>query len=125
MICLMLKPSQSFFVYHIQSKEKCFIEKELFKEKGVRRIEQKMKIALTTAIKKEPTTSIRKHANELKVQKKTVRTVIKQDVDPDFNPLDYTIWVILENEINATYYPLVCLRLLLRRNGIKCVENLF
>ena len=34
MICLMPKPSQSFFVYHIQSKEKIFTEKELFKEKG-------------------------------------------------------------------------------------------
>ena len=39
MICLMLKPNQSFFVYCILSKEKNFTEKELFKEKGERRIE--------------------------------------------------------------------------------------
>ena len=32
---------------------------------------------LTMAIKKEPTISIRKHINELKVYKKTVRTAIK------------------------------------------------
>ena len=35
MICLMLKPSQSFFVYCIQSKEKFLTEKKVFKEKGV------------------------------------------------------------------------------------------
>ena len=39
------------------------------------------------AIKKDPTTSIRKHANELKVHEKTVRTAIKQDLNPDHNPL--------------------------------------
>ena len=38
MICLMVKPNQSFFVYCIQSKEK-----ELFKEKREWRIEQKKK----------------------------------------------------------------------------------
>ena len=37
MICLMPKPSQSFFVYRIQSKEKGFTEK------GKWRIEQKNK----------------------------------------------------------------------------------
>ena len=40
-ICLTSKPSQSFFVYRIQSKEKIFTEKELFNEKGEWRIEQK------------------------------------------------------------------------------------
>ena len=44
--------------------------------------------ALATAIKKDPSTSIRKHANELKVGKKTVRTAIKQDLSPNLNPLD-------------------------------------
>ena len=33
--------------------------------------------ALATMIKKDPTTSIRKRANELKVREKTVRTTIK------------------------------------------------
>ena len=43
MICLMTKPSQSFFVYCIQSKENLFYKKELFKEKGEWSIEQKKK----------------------------------------------------------------------------------
>ena len=48
MICLTPKPRKSFFVYHIQSKEKLFFfffffftEKELFKEKGGWKIQQK------------------------------------------------------------------------------------
>ena len=53
-------------------------------------------------IKPDPATSITKQANKLKVHKKTVRTVIKQDLSPDFNPLDYATWGILENKINAT-----------------------
>ena len=56
------------------------------------RIEQKRKegflTALAIAIKKDPTTSIRKHSNELKVHEKTVRTAIKQDLSSDLNPLD-------------------------------------
>ena len=36
-------------------------------------------------IKKDPTTSIRKRANELKVHDKTVKTAIKQDLRPDIN----------------------------------------
>ena len=38
--------------------------------------------ALSTAIKKDPTTSIRKHTMELKVHEKTMRTAIKQDLSP-------------------------------------------
>ena len=62
------KPSQSFFVNRKQ-------KKNFFKEKGEWRIEQKMKrkaflTALATAIKKDPTTLIRKHANELKFNEK-------------------------------------------------------
>ena len=60
---------------------------------------------LKEIFKKNPTTSIRKHANELKVHKKTVRTAIKQDLSPDLNPLDYAIWGILENKTNATSHP--------------------
>ena len=40
--------------------------------------------------------SIRKHANELKVQEETVRTAVNQDLCPDLNPLDYAIWGVLE-----------------------------
>ena len=85
MICLTPKPSQSFFVYRIQSKEKIFTE--------------------NTVIKKDLTISIRKHANELKVHKKTVRTAIKLDLIRDLNPLDYSIWGILESKINKTCHP--------------------
>ena len=56
-------------------------------------------------IKKDPITSIRKHTNESKVHEKTVRTSIKQDLTPDCNPLDNTIWGILENKINTTSHP--------------------
>ena len=48
---------------------------------------------------------IRKQANELKVHKKTVRTAIKQDLSPDHNPLNYTIWGILEYKTNAISHP--------------------
>ena len=39
-------------------------------------------IEITTAIKKDPTRSIRKSANELKVHGKTGRTAIKLDISP-------------------------------------------
>ena len=56
-------------------------------------------------IKKDHSTSIRKHANELKVHEKTVRTAIKLVVSPDINPLDYAICGVLENKTNATPHP--------------------
>ena len=61
--------------------------------------------ALATAIKKDPITSMRWHGNQLKDYEKTVRTAIKQDLSPDLNPLDYAIWVVLENRTKATFYP--------------------
>ena len=51
-------------------------------------------------IKKDPTTSIRKHANELRVHDKTVKTIIKRDLSPNINSVDYAIWSILKNKIN-------------------------
>ena len=57
------------------------------------------------AIKKDPSMSIRKYANELKVHKKILRTAIKQDLSPDCNPLDYAMWGVLENKTNATFHP--------------------
>ena len=56
-------------------------------------------------IKKDPTESIGKYANELRFQEKTVGTVIKQDSNPDINPFDYTMRGVLENKINATSFP--------------------
>ena len=38
---------------------------------------------------KDPTTSIRKYANELKVHEKTVRTAVKS---LDLKPLDYMLY---------------------------------
>ena len=90
MICLTPRPRQSFFVYRIQSKEKNFTEKDLFKESVEWRIEQKRKDGFLTApptmIKKDPTMSRRKHTNELKVYDKTVITAIKEDLSPNLNP---------------------------------------
>ena len=43
MTCFMPKPSQSFFVNHIQNKEKIYTEKELYKEKWEWRIKEKAK----------------------------------------------------------------------------------
>ena len=65
-----------------------FTEKRLFKEKGEWRVEQKKKkkkekkdflTALATKIKKEPATSIRKHANVCKIHKKISRKAMEQD----------------------------------------------
>ena len=86
--CFMPTPNQknfqnnwSFFVYHIQSQEKFYKEKDLFKKKESGGLNKKQKegflITQASAIKKDPTMSIRKHTNELKVYEKTVRTAIK------------------------------------------------
>ena len=61
--------------------------------------------ALAMVIQKDSTTSIRKHANEFKVHKKTLRRVIKQDLSLDLNPLDYTRGDVLENKTNPTFHP--------------------
>ena len=50
-------------------------------------------------IKKDPTTSIRKHANELK--EKTVRTAIESVLSSDLKPFDYAIRGVLENRTNT------------------------
>ena len=56
-------------------------------------------------ITKDPTTSIRKHVNELMLHKKTVRTAMKEDLSPQLNPLENTTWGVLENKTNATSHP--------------------
>ena len=101
----MLKPSQSFFVYYIQSKENIFTAKRLFNEKESGGLNKKTKafwlLSLRRLTMNDPTTSIRKHANELKVCKRTVRTAIEQDLSPDRIPLDYAIWDILEDKTTS------------------------
>ncbi len=59
MICLTPKPSQSFFVYYIQSKENFFLQKKSFlRKRGSGGLNKKRKegflTVLTTAIKKDP-----------------------------------------------------------------------
>ena len=54
--------------------------------------------ALSMAIKKDATMSIRKHANELKVYEKIVKRVMKQDISPDLNSLDNAMWGVILNK---------------------------
>ena len=70
-------------------------------------------------IKKDPTTSIIKLANELKVHKKTLRKAIKLDLSLDLNPLYSAIWNVLENKTNATFN----LNIALVKTAIKGVWN--
>ena len=89
--------------------------KEVFKEKWSEGLYKKRKedflTALAMSIKNDPTMSIRKRANELKAHERTVRTIIRQGLCPDLNPLDYAIWGILKNKtnvtsnLNVTYWP--------------------
>ena len=78
----MPKPRQSFFVRRIQIKKKKKCRKRVFlRKKGCDGLNKKRKRKLFNGSlygeKKDPTTSIRKLDNELKVHKKTVRTTIK------------------------------------------------
>ena len=88
-ICLMLKPSQVSLsiVYKANKKlqKKNFLSKGWRGELNKKRKKKCFLTALTTMIKKDPTVSIRKFANELTVHKKTVRTAIKQDLSPNLN----------------------------------------
>ena len=36
-----------------------------------------------------------------------LRTAIEQDLSPNLNPLDYTIWGILESKTNTTSHPTI------------------
>ena len=67
-------------------------------KKKKKKKKRRLLIILATVINKDLKTSIRKHANELRVYEKTVRASTKQDLIPNFNSLDYAIWGILENK---------------------------
>ena len=85
MIYLTPKLNQSFFVYRIQSKE-TFLRKNSILSKTERLTKKRKEDFLTVhvrTINKDPTKSIRKNANKLKVHEKTVRTAIKQDLNPN------------------------------------------
>ena len=128
MICLTPKQSQSVFVHRIQRKK---ITKTFLRKSRERRIEQKQKRRLfncsfAVTIQKNLMTSIRKHSSELKVHEKTVWSEINEDLSSYFNPLDYAIWGILEGK--QQQFPIqifVRLSLLLRRNGIEYLQNLY
>ena len=57
-----------------KAKKKIYTEKVFLRKRGSGGLDRKLKegflIALATVIKKNPTTSIRKHGNELKVSEK-------------------------------------------------------
>ena len=104
---LLKAETKSKFLYPKQRKnlqQKSFLRKSGSGGLNIKRNEGFL-TALATAIKKDPTTSIRKHANELKVHEKTVKTAIKEDLSSDRNLLDYAIWGVLETKTNPTSLP--------------------
>ena len=54
-----------------------------------------------------------------------MRTAIKQYISPDFRLLNYALWGAFENKTNVMIKVLVFLILLLRRNGMNHLKNLF
>ena len=85
------KLSQHFFgnsilVIFFSIEKDIFLRKKMCGEMNKNSIEGFL-ITLFTAIKQDPTSSIRMYANKLKVHEKTPRTVIRQDLSPDLNPL--------------------------------------
>ena len=99
-LCLPLYKTKKFFF---------FTEKEFFLWKRRGGLNKKRKegflTALATALRKDCTTSVRKHANEFKIHEKTMRVAIKQDLNPNLNYLDDAIRGVLENKTNAISYP--------------------
>ena len=100
MIYLTQKPTKSFFVYRIPSKEIFFTEMRFLRKRRELWIEQKRKegflTAPVTAMKKDPKASTRKRANELKVHEKIQRKTNKQNLSSDLNPLDYCCVLVSE-----------------------------
>ena len=88
-LCLLYTKHRIFFF---------FLQKKSFLKK--RGIWWRIEGFLTALI----TASTRKHANDSKDHEKTVMTAIKQGLNPDFNPLYYAIWSVLENKTNATWF---------------------
>ena len=108
-----------------KAKKKNFYRKGSFKGKSrvedlTKKWKERFLTALATAIK-DPTISIRKYTNELKVHEKTVRIEIKQDLSPVLNPLDYAIWGVLEHKTNVTSHP--SLRTAIKGEGNKISEE--
>ena len=69
-------------------KNKKLMKKSFLRKRGSGGLNKKWKEiflnAIASVIKKGPPTSIRKHANELKIHEKTLMRAIKQDLNPEF-----------------------------------------
>ena len=119
-LCLLYTKQRNFFL-----QKKSFLRKIWSRVLGKKLIEGFL-ASLSTAIKRDPTTSKRKHANELKVHEKSVRTAIKQDSSPDLSPIDYAIWSALESKTNATSHTdIASLKTAIEKEWKKCIKNLF
>ena len=124
---LKAKTKPKFLCLLYTKQRKSFYRKRAFS--GKVRVEdwtKKWKEGFLTApamvIKRDPTMSIRKHDNELKVYEKTVRIVIKTELSPYCNPFDYDF---LE-KTNPTFHPNVgLLKTAIEEEWKKCLENLF
>ena len=99
----------NLFISRIQNKEKNLEKKSFLRIKVSEEMKTKRKEGFLTAllrmIKKDPTSSIRKQANKLKVHENIVRTAIKQDFSTDLNSLHFEIRGVLESKTNATSFP--------------------
>ena len=108
MICFTPKLRQIFLFTLYKAKKNCLQKKSFLRKRvsgGLNKNQKDFLTALAMPIKKDPTTSIRKHANELKDHEKKMRIAIKQDLSPDLNPLDYAIRGVLEYKTNPTSHP--------------------
>ena len=83
--------AESFFVYRIQNKEKDLFKKKWEEEDWTKKRKEGFLTALDTAIEKDPHNISKKACYWIESPRKTVRTAIKQDLNPDHNPLDYAI----------------------------------
>ena len=111
-------------------KKKNYRKRSFLRTRGVEDWTKKRKesflTALATVIKKDPTTSLRKDANELKVHAKTVRTAIKQESSTNLNLLDFAIWGVLENKTNASsHLNIGSLKIAIEEDKIKYQKSIF
>ena len=101
-----IKPKFYFLPFTKQINFIFFTQNSFLRKSGRGGLNKKWKegflTSLPTAIKKDPTRSRRKYANELNVNVKIVRTAIKEDFSPDLKPLDYAVCGVLKNKRNAT-----------------------
>ena len=92
MICIISKSSQNFSVNCIQNKENFLSEREYFKKTENGGLNKNRSEGFFNFSRhgdlEGPNRIIRKYANELEVNEKSVKTAIKQDLNPDVNLLN-------------------------------------